>query len=182
MANNFFQKEIMASESVLAYNRSLKYEVAATPTVATQGMIVKMTDPVTNIWGDNDLSTYKAVAPVADTDPIYILDILESPFITSGNKTYRVGVELSNITAPADVAVRGRKPKLDDIFLIGADNFVSAPTVGEYAIPTAGDTKLTPSGSISTTKFCVEIKEAVTKSFGVSSSVSCYRCRVVTAN
>lgn len=180
MANNFFQKEIMASESVNSFLRSVKYEVSTTPTVATQGMLVTVTTPITEIYSTLSKSTFKCKAPAADTDPIHILDILESPFITSGSRTYRVGEELSNITAPADVAVRARKPIIDDTYIIGADNFISAPTVGQFAIPTAGNTVYTPSAGLVTTKHCVEILEAVTVSFGVSTSITAYRVIVRT--
>jgi hypothetical protein len=182
MANYFFQKEIMASTDVRSYLQPIKYEVSATPTVVTNGALVTVTDPCTNIWGTNDLNCYKATAPAADTDPIHIVDLLETPYLenTAGTKMYRVGEEIISLQAPADFPVRSKKPKLDDRFLVGADLFASAPTVGQYAIPTAGATTYTPSATKVTTKFCVKIVESVTKGYGVEGSIVVYRCRVVT--
>jgi hypothetical protein len=180
MSNYFFQKRIMASENVVAYERSVLYYVSATPTEITQGALLKLTDRATSVFGTSDLTTYKAIKPAADTDPIYIADILETPYATLGSNNYRVGVELSNLRAPANTPIRVRKPKLDDVYIIGADNFASAPTVGEWAIPTAGSVLYTPSGSEITTKHCVLIEEVITVGFGVSTTISAYVVRVVT--
>jgi hypothetical protein len=180
MANYFFQKEIMQSTDNRSLLQTVKYYVSATPTVITNGALVNVTDPSTNIWGTNDLNCYKCIAPAADTDAIHIVDLLETPYVTSGTKTYRIGEEIHSLTAPAEFPVRSRKPKLDDRFLVGEDLFASTPTVGQFAIPTAGATTYTPSASIVTTKFCVKIIEEVTVGLGVEGSLTAYRCRVVT--
>jgi hypothetical protein len=181
MANNYFQKRIMASEQNYAYLRSIKYYVSATPTTITNGALVTLSDPLVSIWGNHDKSTYQAIMPAADTDPVYIVDLLETPAASLGTNYYRVGAELSNLTALADAVVRVRKPKIDDIFELGADNFASTPTVGQFAITTAGALTHTPSAGIVTTKYCVKIEEAITVGFGVSKSITAYVCRVVTA-
>lgn len=181
MANYFFEAVRMASSHQTTYLQSVKFEASSTPTVATNGMIVNITDPCTNIWGTNDLTCWKATAPAADTDRVHILDILESPYVTNGDKTYRIGQEIVSISAPAGCPVRARKPVLDDDFIVGEDLFVSAPTEGQYAITTAGDTKYTPSASVVSNKFCVKIVRAETKNYGVSGSITTYRCKVVTS-
>jgi hypothetical protein len=182
MTTYFFQPEKMASSSVASYLQSVKYTLAATPTAVNNGSIVTIGDPCTNIWGNSDLNCYQCATPSLDTDPIHIIDLLEAPSLTDSNsgRVYRVGEEIVSLSAPADYPVRARKPKLGDRFLLGSDGFASAPTVGQYAIPTAGTTTLTPSASIVTTKFCVKILASVTKSYGVQGSFTAYRCQVVT--
>jgi hypothetical protein len=65
------------------------------------------------------------------------------------------------------------------MFILGADNFVSAPTVGQFGIPTAGSGLVTPSVTVSTTKFCIKIEEAVVIPFGMNKSINAYKVRVV---
>lgn len=182
MANYFFQKEIMQSTDNRTLLQTAKYYVSATPTAITNGALVNITDPCTNIWGTNDLNCYKCIAPAADTDAIHIVDLLETPYLTNtaGDKMYRVGEEIISLQAPASFPVRTRKPKKDDRFLVGEDLFASAPTAGQYAVPTAGATTYTPSATIVTNKFCVKIIESVTKGYGVEGSITAYRCKVVT--
>lgn len=178
--NKFFEKKIMASEEVVSFNRSILYYVAATPTEISQGGLVVLGDRADTIFGTKDLTTYKANYPAADTDPVYITDILETPYAELGSNKYRVGVELSNLKAPAGTPVRARKPKLDDLYVVGADNFASAPTVGQFAVPTVGALTYTPAASIVTTKHCVKVEEEITIGFGVSTTITGYIVRVVT--
>lgn len=181
MSTKFFQKKLMASEDVNSYNRSIIYTVSSTPTEITNGGLVTLVSPSSNIWGNNDLTTYNAAYPTADTDPVYITDIVESPYATYGTNNYRVVTDLTALKAPANTPVRARKPKIDDEYLVGDGNFASAPTVGQYAIPTAGALTYTPSATAITTKHCVKIIEQVSIGVGVSSSITAYRVRVVTS-
>lgn len=178
----FFQKRTMASEDVKSYNRSVIYTVGGTATEITNGAVVKLLSPATNIFGTSDMTTYLAATPAADTDSVYVLDIVESPYATSGTLNFRVLENVTDLKAPAGTAVRARKLKIDDTFLLGSDNFASAPTVGQYAIPTAASKLWTPAGaSVVTTKVCILIESAVTVGVGVSGSLSAYRCRCVTS-
>jgi len=177
----FFQRRIMASEDVKAYNRSVIFQNANVNAEATNGAFVALRSPAVTIFSTNDKTTFIAATPSANTEAIYILDIAESPYVTSGTNVFRVLDSIIDLKAPAGIAVRARKPKLDDLFELGSDNFASSPTVGQFAIPTASSKLATPVASIDTAKFCIKILESITKSIGVSSSLTVYLCQVVTA-
>lgn len=69
--------------------------------------------------------------------------------------------------------------KTYDMFWLGAENFVSEPTVGEYAVVTPGDTRLTPAGAKVNGQFCVKIEQAANIITGMVNNGLKYRCVVV---
>jgi hypothetical protein len=115
--------------------------------------------------GLKDPNVRKITAPTADTASVAIVDFVGVNQTDANGVAYRVGEKTFGLTCPADRQTRVRRLAKGDTFWLADGNFASAPTVGEYAIPTANSTLLTPSSTLVTTKFCVkvEFKQAVTQ-------------------
>lgn len=163
MANmETFYKALMASEDVKSYLGSTKFQDAAGEYADIHdGALVVLGDlAINNAYGADvkDDNVYLSKAPTADTDPVVIVDISEvSQGIIAGNN-YKIGIKAVGLKQMAGFPARYRVPMKHDRFWISGDNFVSDPTIGKFAIPTANDTKLTPSEEdASATKFCVKI-------------------------
>ncbi len=74
---------------------------------------------------------------------------------------------------------RVRVPQKWDEFFLGADNFASEPTVGEYATVTAGATTLTPIAAPVAGQFCVKVDYSQTIITGQVNDGVKYHCTVV---
>lgn len=188
MANNeTFSKALMASESVLSYLGSTKFQSSGEYAEIHDGALVVLGDLAPNdaynigdLSGIVDDNVFLSKAPAADTDKVVIVDIsgVSNGIIAENN--YKIGIKLVGLKAQPGVAVRYRVPISGDMFWLSEDCFASKPTLKQYAIPTASSTKFTPSASDeSATKFCVKILDSRDFTVGASSKGSLYLCRVI---
>lgn len=92
---------------------------------------------------------------------------------------YRVGDKIAGIGVPAGEHTRVRMVELGDEFYLGDENFASAPTVGQFAAPTANDTKLTPAATKAAAGLCIKIDDTKPLIMGQVNNGVLYRCRVV---
>ena len=126
-----------------------------------------------------EYDAYYATAPAAVTDEVAVLDpeILQSMVGPTG-QIYRFGDILFNKQLPAGQLGRFRRMLLHDQFWLGDSNFVSAPTVGEFGILTAGDFRLTPSAT-ATANFTIKVKTSKDLTAGMGQVGTSYLCEVV---
>lgn len=188
MANNeTFSKALMASESVLSYLGSTKYQKSGEFAEIHDGALVTLgalasNDPynIGDLSGILDDNVFLSAAPTQDTDPVVIVDISGvSNGIIAGNN-YKIGIKLAGLKAEPGIAVRYRVPQKGDLFWVSDDCFASTPTLNQYAIPTASSTKFTPSASDeSSTKFCVKILDSRDFTVGANSLGKLYLCQVI---
>lgn len=75
--------------------------------------------------------------------------------------------------------MRYRVPQVYDQFFLGADNFASQPTVGQYATVTANDTVLTPTATPTAGQFVVKIEMTQNIITGMVNNGLKYLCTVV---
>lgn len=92
---------------------------------------------------------------------------------------YRVGDKVAGIGVPAGEHTRVRMVELGDEFYLGDENFASAPTVGQFAAPTANNTKLTPAATKAAAGLCIKIDDTKPLIMGQVNNGVLYRCRVV---
>ena len=145
-----FQKVLMASEDVQAYVRSGKYfDSADDEQPISDGACVVTGDLVDNDAYPTvkDFNVRKLGPVKAQTDKVVFVDYVGVSEVDVVNVRYRVGDKTYGFDAPAGTVVRYRVPQVGDMFWLGADNFVSAPSVGQFAAPTASDTRMTASGA-----------------------------------
>ena len=145
-----FQKVLMASEDVQSYVRSGKYfDSADDEQPISDGACVITGDLVANdaYPSVKDFNVRKLLSVAAQTDKVVFVDYVGVSEADVVNVRYRVGDKIYGFDAPAGTVVRYRVPQVGDMFWLGADNFVSAPSVGQFAAPTVGDTRLTAGAS-----------------------------------
>lgn len=165
MANTeTFYKGLMASEDVKSYLGSTKYKVGDDYAQIHDGALVVLGGLDNNAaYGATavDYNVYTSTAPAADTDPVVLIDLSEVSQGTIAGNNYKIGVKAVGLRCLAGFPARYRIPVKHDRYWISGDCFNADPTVGEYAIPTAGTTYYTPSASdASATKFCVKILDS----------------------
>jgi hypothetical protein len=141
-------------------------------------------DNTYNVNGNTDgatveYDTYYATAPAAATDSVVVLDpaVIETLTDAAGN-AYRMGVKLYNKQLPAGWAGRARRLELGDKFWLGDSNFVSAPTVGQFATLTANDTRLTPAAAAGA-DFAIKVQLSKPLTAGMKAVGTSYLCEVV---
>lgn len=171
MATKIFDVAEMACEDVQAWVKSCKFgtlsDSAFTPGEVDDGAFVTLKGLAddTTYAGMKDWNVKMATAPAAVTDKVVVIDLDSvSEGVIAGN-TYKIGSKLVDLKASAGFPVRYRVPQAGDMFWLGAGNFTSLPTIGQYAVLTANDTRLTPA-SASTANFCVAIRASKPMTIG----------------
>ena len=176
-----FRKGLMASEDIRTMLVTGAFYKDGERAEVMDGALVTIGDLEDHsiYEGEKDLNTRKIEAPAADTDPVGIVDYDGVSQGAIMDVLYRDGVKTYGLTCPATEKTRVRKLMKGDTFWTDEGNFASAPTVGQYAVPTASDVKWTPAGSAETTKTCVkvELKRSVTE--GTVNTHTEYFCTVV---
>lgn len=178
----FFQKTNMVSESVPAAMRSGLFHTALEAEAAVDsGALV-----IASVLADNeiynsylgagalkDFNTFIVKAPVtgdvtATNANVYIVDPVKVSEGTINGNIYREGAKTLGLAGVAGEKVAIRKLFLADQFILGADNFASAPTAGQYAILANGVTTLAPAAAIPSTGFCARVECAWHVSQGIT--------------
>ena len=129
--------------------------------------------------GDFEYDVYKATAPAAVTDEVVIVDIAGVSGGEINGNYYKLGVKLYDLEAPAGEIVRVRRLHLHDKFWLGASNFESAPTVGQYAELKANSVKHDPKASKTGGQYAVKILKSQDLTTGMESNGLMYLCEVV---
>ena len=181
MAKVFRAAEMM-SEDVQSYVISCQYQVASADAPIEDGSFVKLgelkPDTTYAAAGDKDYNVYLASMPTAVTDKVVVIDY---PGVSEGSiagNSYRMGVKLFDLVAPAGRPVRARRLALGDRFWLGEDNFAAAVDNNGYAILTANDVRLTPA-SAAGDNFAVKIHLGKDFNYGQSANGKLYLCEVV---
>ena len=184
MAKVFRAAEMM-SEDVQSYVISCQYQVASADAPIEDGSFVKLgelkPDTTYAAAGDKDYNVYLASMPTAVTDKVVVIDY---PGVSEGSiagNSYRMGVKLFDLVAPAGRPVRARRLALGDRFWLGKDNFNGDVVVGNIAGLEANKTTLKDSGSQEITGGQLNVKIHLGKDFnyGQSASGKLYLCEVV---
>lgn len=181
MANVFRAAEMM-SEDVQSYVISCQYQVGGVDSQIEDGSFVKLgelkPDKTYSEEGDKDYNVYLASAPTAVTDKVVVIDY---PGVSEGSisgNSYRLGVKLFDLVAPAGRPVRARRLALGDRFWLGEGNFTGAVGSNGFATLTANDVRLTPAGAAGD-NFAVKIHLGKDFNYGQSASGKLYLCEVV---
>lgn len=188
MAIKFTAPGKMYSQGNEAGVRSVKFgamaESAFVPAEVADGAFVVLgglADSVAYV-GTKDYEVNIATAPAAadlPIDEVYLVDISSvSSGVIAGNN-YRIGVKLVDLKVAAGYPARVRALMKGDKFWLGEGCFVSAPTAGNYAVLTAGDTRLTPAGAKVAGQFNVRIDLEESFTLGASASGKKYLVEVV---
>jgi len=157
----------MASKNVDAYLRSVKLSAD----VENGGHVV-LGNPVAG-----DLNTYDCAAPTDVTKQEVLL--VEAPVLVEING-YRIDVEdPRQFINKSGQVVRARHLKVGDEVTITVDGFSAAPTVGKYAVPANGATKLAPAADLTGgTVVAYEVVSQTSIAIGTE-FVTAYKLRVV---
>lgn len=181
MAKVFRAAEMM-SEDVQSYVISCQYQVASADAPIEDGSFVKLgelkPDTTYAAAGDKDYNVYLASMPTAVTDKVVVIDY---PGVSEGSiagNSYRMGVKLFDLVAPAGRPVRARRLALGDRFWLGEDNFAAAVGDNGYATLTANDVRLTPATAAGD-NFAVKIHLGKDFNYGQSAKGKLYLCEVV---
>ena len=150
--NETFRVALMASEDVQSYLVSIKYQKDGEYAPIHDGALVTLgelakNDPYNyNIGAGEteykDDNVYLATAPETANDKVVIVDlstVSQGPIL--GNE-YKIGIKLYGLSAEAGMPARARRMKEGDKFWLSNDCFTgdTEPSVGAYAVATAGDT------------------------------------------
>lgn len=181
MAKVFRAAEMM-SEDVQSYVISCQYQEDNKDTQIADGSFVKLgelkDDKTYVAAGDKDYNVYLASKPTAVTDEVVVIDY---PGVSEGSisgNSYRIGVKLFDLVAPAGRPVRARRLALHDRFWLGEDNFTGAIDNNGFATLTANDVRLTPAVAAGD-NFAVKIHLGKDFNYGQSASGKLYLCEVV---
>lgn len=181
MAKVFRAAEMM-SEDVQSYVISCQYQVAGVNAPIEDGSFVKLgelkEDKTYVEAGDKDYNVYLASMPTALTDKVVVIDYPGVSEGTISGNSYRIGVKLFDLVAPAGRPVRARRLALGDRFWLGEENFTGAIDDNGFAILTANDVRLTPAGAAGD-NFAVKIHLGKDFNYGQSASGKLYLCEVV---
>lgn len=187
MTMKFFQKVNMTSETVNSYNRTGLYVVSGSTTAIDSGAFIVTGSLAPNsvynafLSGSEivDINTFYIAAPVALTSkPVYVVDVVKVTDGTINGNVYREGAKTLALQANAGEKVAIRFLDYNDQFILGDGNFVSAPTVGQYATLTAGSLVLTGSAGTGT-GFAVRVEQKQFISEGIDANGTGYLCTVV---
>ena len=129
-----------------------------------------------------DPNVFVFKTPGALTDKAYIADLSMVPEASDAQgNTYRLGADTTNLTlsGTSKIPARFREAFMDDTLELGDSNFVSEPTVGQFAILTVGATTLTANATKPATGFAVKILRKLQLNSGLQKSGDRYLCVVV---
>ena len=176
-----FQKVNMASEDVQSYVRSGKFMSEGNPAPVSDGACVVAGDLIDNdaYTGIKDFNVRELTAPEAQTDRVVVVDYVGISKVDVQGVIYNVGDKTYGFDAPADTVVRYRILQVEDQFYLGADNFAAAPTVGQYAAPTAGATTWTAGATEVEGATNILIEDETDIITGMVNDGKKYLCRVV---
>lgn len=130
--------------------------------------------------GMKDLNARNAKA-FDTTMPIYgFVDYVGVSHADVMGVNYRIGDKLAGVYPAAGEGTRVRMLAIGDEFYLGDENFSATPTVGEFAVPSAGSTKMAPAATAAVSGLCLAIEDTRDLIMGqVNEGSKLYRCRVI---
>ena len=180
---HLFYAGLMASQQLDVDLAGALVQSSGNDIAVKDGSLVVLGDLVDDLTyaasGDYEYNAYKATAPAAVTDEVCIVDYAGISGGEINDNYYKIGVKLYNLEAPAGEIVRVRRLHLHDKFWLGADNFESAPTVGQYAELRANSFKHDPKASATGGQYAVKILKEEDLTVGMESSGKKYLCEVI---
>lgn len=183
MANmETFYKGLMASENVISYVGSTKFQKNGKDAEIHDGALVVLGELApSTVYGENakDDNVFLSAAPTATTDDVVIVDISSVSGGKIAGNYYKEGIKLVGLRGMEGEAVRYRVPMKHDKFYVSADCFVGTPVIGQYATPTANDTKFTPAADKAAAGFCVKILDSRDFTVGNQAFNNMYLCMVL---
>jgi len=126
-----------------------------------------------------EYDTYEGAKPEAATDEVVIVDYAGIQQGAIGGNQYKVGIKLHNLKVPAGTPARVRRLYLHDKFWLGADNFSSAPVVGEYAVAEAGEYTHKPAAALPQSGYAVKVLVENDMTVGMHTEGKIYLVEVV---
>lgn len=129
--------------------------------------------------GDIEHDLYEAAAPAAATDEVVIVDLAGISGGEIGGNYYKMGVKLFDLKAPKGEPFRVRRLHKHDKFWLGAGNFTSAPTVGQYAGAKASEFRHEPKAAATGGQYAIKILKEEDLTTGMESNGKRYLCEVV---
>lgn len=129
--------------------------------------------------GDIEHDLYEAAAPAAATDEVVIVDLAGISGGEIGGNYYKMGVKLFDLKAPKGEPFRVRRLHKHDKFWLGAGNFTSAPTVGQYAEAKASEFRHEPKAAATGGQYAIKILKEEDLTTGMESNGKRYLCEVV---
>lgn len=182
MAYGFFAGKMASQQLDSALTNVLAQNGSGTNIAIKDGSLVvlgALAPDTTYSAAGVEYDTYIATAPAAVTDEVVVVDyagISEGSIL--GN-IYKEGVKLFDLEVPAGRIARARRLHLHDKFWLGADNFVSAPVVGQYAVATASSFLHTPSATLVAGQYNIKVLLSKDLTTGMTAHGLQYLCEVV---
>lgn len=184
MANYGFEVNKMQSSYNAALCRAGKVTGLETTDKIPNGALVvadETTALPTSIYGTVDLNVenFKKFE-TGDTEAAYILDAAEVPEVTDVNgNTYRVGSIMTNLEYAYDKILRFRKLQPEDRMYIFDGNVTgTAPTVGQFLIPTNDSFLFTASAQAPVSGLGIKVLAILPLTAGLQNLGSKYLCKV----
>lgn len=174
---NVFKRGKMLSGVADSYLANAIAEVAV-----PDGALVTLGDLVADTTYDAngvEYDTYEAAAPAAVTDEVVIVDYAGISEGEIAGNVYKEGIKLVGLIVPVGRIMRVRRLALHDKFWLGADNFASTPTVGEYATATASAFTHTPAASLPASGYAIKVLVENDLNQGMKINGKIYLCEVV---
>ena len=131
--------------------------------------------------GDYEHDLYEAAAPAAATDEVVIVDYAGISGGDINGNYYKIGNKLFNLAAPKGEPFRVRRLHKHDKFWLGAGNFESTPTVGQFAEAKASSFRHDPKASHTAGRYGIKILKEVDLTTGMEANGKMYLCEVVEA-
>lgn len=177
-----FQKIQMASEDVKSLLKTGVFYDSDVEAATHDGALVHIGDPVTHDLYDSmkDLNARKLEAVTAVDDKLMgFVDYVGVNQTDVMGVVYRIGDKVAGVAPIAGERIRVRVPVLHDEFWLGVDNFSVEPTIGQYAVPTVGDTILTVQNDAPASGLALKVEDTKALITGQVNDGKLYRCRVV---
>lgn len=182
MAKQVFWRNLMSSEFDGAKLVGGKfYNEADEASDIHDGAIVVVGDLEDSVIYDGvkEYNVRKITAPESETDDIAIVDVSNVTAGEIAGVTYRDGIKGTGLIVEAKKPARVRRVEKGDTFWLATGNFESEPVIGQYAVPTAGSTLLTPSADKVVGATCVKIEYSKPLIEGAVNTDTMYLCTVV---
>lgn len=179
----FVKSGKMISNNVDTYLANAKVYDGDNAIEAPNGGLVVLGDLLADTTYDEkgvEYDSYKAEKPAASTDEIAIIDYAGIQELVDGeNNSYKLGINMYNLTVPAGEFTRVRRLGLHDKFWLAEGNFDAAPTVGEYGIADAGKFTHKASAEKATSGYCVKILDKKGLTTGMKDNGYMYLVEVI---
>jgi len=178
-----FQKVNMASESIDAAMRSGIVVTSAADTTPVAGKPGDFVTPVgiatSAVYNIPDENVFLVAAPAAATETnLFVLDPVKVAEAENDDLVYRMGARTLGLEGNVGEVIAMRQLFVNDQFLLGRENFNSAPTKGQKFTITANGKELTlveaADYAAATSLFRVDDVRKITEGMGTARQADAY--------